>query len=77
MITEAPKLVVEKPSKTRRTQYVFEAKWHVDVDDKEEVVTQLVSGYDFQSAFFKARAWAKSNVVGRLVSIAQRNDMVI
>jgi len=50
------------------------------VDDKEEIVTQLFCGKDFQQAFFKARAWAKWNVSaewGVLVSMTRREDMVI
>jgi hypothetical protein len=64
----------------KATQKVFEAKWQIPVDDKEEIVTQLFCGKDFQQAFFKARAWAKWNVSaewGVLVSMTRREDMVI
>jgi hypothetical protein len=71
--------VPEEPKKARATQRVFEAKWQIPVDDKEEIVTQLFCGKDFQQAFFKSRAWAKENVTteGVLVSMTRREDMVI
>lgn len=70
---------VEAPAKPRVkvANYVFEAKWSIEVEGEEQFVTQLVSGRDFQAAFFKARNWAKSNCTGRLVSMTQRSDMVI
>lgn len=70
--------IVEDVQKhTRRAQFVFEAKWQITVDNKEEVVTQLVGAQDFQRAFFKTRTWAKENCVGELVSIVRRSDVVI
>lgn len=77
MITEVPKLEVEKPRKAKSVQYVFECKWKIEVEGEEQVISQLVSGKDFPAAFFKARAWAKANCFGNLVSMNRRDDFVL
>lgn len=63
-------------------QYVFEGTWQVTVIEsdqsaREELTTQLVAAKDFQTAFFKARRWAKENCSGQLVSLIQKDDMVV
>lgn len=78
MITEArPELKLEQTRKTKAVQYVFETKWEIEVEGAEQVITQLVSGKDFQAAFFKARTWAKANCFGNLVSMNRRDDFVL
>lgn len=62
----------------RKQQFVFDAKWMVTIDGKETEIVQMVCGENLDRAFFKARAWAKSNVdSGRFVSLVQRTDMVV
>jgi hypothetical protein len=74
VLTEA-----EAKKKARARQYVFEATWIVKVEGKAEPVVQLIVAKTFQSAFFKARAWATSNLLdtGSLISIVQKQGMVI
>jgi hypothetical protein len=62
----------------KATQRVFEAKFEVPVDDKTETVTQLFAAKDFQAAFFKARAFLKSDCPnGVLVNISRQDNIVI
>ena len=71
-ITEA-----KAPKKVRARKYVYEATWHIEVDDKEEIVVQLVAAKDFQSAFFKARRWAVENSTGVLVQMVRKENMIV
>ena len=74
------KLAIAKPEVTKRVrarQYVYEATWHIEVDDKEEIVVQLVAAKDFQSAFFKARRWAVENCTGVLVQMVRKENMIV
>jgi hypothetical protein len=73
----AKKAAEESPKRTRVPQSVYEALWAVPVEDGFQDVVQLVAAKDFQSAFFKARRWAKENVVGELVRMGRKEGMVI
>jgi len=72
--------VAEKVEKrVRKSQFVWEGVWSVLVDDREETITQLIAAKNFQAAFFKARTWAKDNVLdtGWMKSLSQKEGMVV